>query len=168
MKLDPETCDGLLSRWPVGRLATRTPAGRPHVVPVVFARHAGALFIPLDGKPKSGRPLARVRNVKAHPEASLLLDHYGPDWRTLWWLRVDGHIDVLEGTVPDGAANALRAKYPQYADVPLFHGEPLALRLTPERLRSWCAGPQAEHAAAALTTPAPTPHGPGAREPRGT
>ena len=153
MELDPETCDGLLSRWPVARLATRTPAGRPHAVPVVFARHGGALFIPVDGKPKSGRPLARVRNLRAHPEASLLLDHYAPDWNTLWWLRVDGRVDVLEGVVPDGAAAALCAKYPQYADFPLFRGEPLALRLTPERLRSWCAGREAQRAAATACRP---------------
>jgi PPOX class probable F420-dependent enzyme len=134
----------------VARLATRTPAGRPHAVPVVFARFAGALFVPVDGKPKSGRPLARVRNLRAHPEACLLLDHYAPAWDALWWLRVDGRAEVLEGAgdLPEGAVAALRAKYPQYAEVPLFRGEPTALRLLPERVSSWCAGPEAARAAA--------------------
>jgi PPOX class probable F420-dependent enzyme len=150
MELAAEVCDGLLAHWPVARLATRTPAGRPHAVPVVFARFAGALFVPVDGKPKSGRPLARVRNLRAHPEACLLLDHYAPAWDALWWLRVDGRAEVLEGAgdLPEGAVAALRAKYPQYAEVPLFRGEPTALRLLPERVSSWCAGPEAARAAA--------------------
>lgn len=148
MELPPETCDGLLERWPVARLATLTPGGLPHLLPVVFARFAGALFVPVDGKPKSGRPLARIRNLRAHPRASLLLDHYARDWDTLWWLRLDGRAEVLEGAVPDGACEALRAKYPQYATVPLFRGAPLAVRVEPERVASWCAGPDAARAAA--------------------
>lgn len=114
-------------------------------MPVVFARHAGALWSPVDAKPK--RPdvpdLARVRHVRANPEVSLLLDHYDEDWRRLWWLRVDGRASVVEGASADtaAAAAALRAKYPQYARTPLFRDDdaPLLLRIEGQQLRSWAA-----------------------------
>ncbi len=129
----------------MARLGTRAPSGRPHLVPVVFARHAGVLWSPVDAKPK--RPdvseLARVRHVRAHPEVTLLLDHYDEDWRRLWWLRVDGHASVVEGASgdADAAAAALRAKYPQYARTPVFRDPdaPLLLRIEAERVRSWAA-----------------------------
>lgn len=129
----------------MARLGTRAPSGRPHLVPVVFARHANALWSPVDAKPK--RPdapeLARVRHVRAHPEVSVLLDHYDPDWQRLWWLRIDGRARLVAGAGDEAqaAAAALRAKYPQYARTPLFRGgrAPQLLRIEVERVRSWAA-----------------------------
>lgn len=155
MELPAQTADGLLARWPVARLATLGPDGRPHLVPIVFAPHGGRLWSPIDAKPKAGGELARVRHVRARPAVSLLLDHYDADWRALWWLRLDGRAEVVEGRDPGGDAElaavaaALRAKYPQYAGTPLFGGEPRLLRIAPVRVVSWCAGPAALAAAAA-------------------
>jgi PPOX class probable F420-dependent enzyme len=138
----------------VAHLATLCPDGRPHQVPIVFAVVGGALWSPIDGKPKAGGEPARVRNIRGQPAASVLLDDYGPDWRQLWWLRVDGRARVMEGGRLAGSGElasveaALRAKYPQYGDVPLFRGAPMLLRIAVERLRSWCAGPAAREAAA--------------------
>ena len=42
-----------------------------------------------------------------------------------------------------GAVGALRAKYPQYADVPLFLGRPTALAIRIVDARGWCASPAA-------------------------
>ena len=149
MELTQEIAEALLERWPVARLATLAPDGRPHLVPVVFARHDGHLWSPVDAKPKGSHELARVRNVRARPQVCLLLDHYDAAWRHLWWLRVDGRAAVVEGLDPNADAElgpvaaALRAKYPQYAEVPLFRGTPLVMRVAVERVRSWCAGPAA-------------------------
>ena len=54
---------------------------------------------------------------------------------------MDGRAEVLEGRPLPTVAAALREKYPQYDDVPVFAGEPVAVRLTPERVVSWRAGP---------------------------
>ncbi len=149
MKLPVDICESLLERHPVARLATLGPAGSPHLVPVVFVRHGGDLWTPIDGKPKSGGELVRVRNVRKNPAVALLLDDYDADWSRLWWLRVDGRAAVVEGRHPQSdpeiaeVAAALRAKYPQYDDVPLFRAEPLLLRITVVRVRSWCAGREA-------------------------
>ena len=129
----------LLDTWPVARLATLSPDGRPHLVPVVFGRHEGALWSPIDGKPKSGRTPARVRNVEHDPRVALLLDRYGADWRLLWWIRIDARAAVVRTTSP--AEASLRAKYPQYREVPLQAGEPLWLQIEPERTASWYASP---------------------------
>lgn len=159
MKLEAALVDALLERWPVARLATLGPVG-PRQVPVVFGRAGGALWSPVDGKPKAGGELARVRHVRADPRVSLLLDHYAEDWRCLWWVAVSGRAGVVEP--PDasadrevaGAVAALRAKYPQYASVPLLRPPATLLRIEPLRVRSWCASPEAlAKASASLELP---------------
>lgn len=148
MELPEETVDRVLESWPVARLATAGPDG-PHLVPIVFARAGGCLWSPVDGKPKRGGELARVRNLLAEPRAALLIDRYDPDWSRLWWLRVDVEAAVVRPADPvadvrvAGAERALLAKYPQYEEVPLLGEPPTLLRLTPGRVSSWCAGPEA-------------------------
>jgi PPOX class probable F420-dependent enzyme len=123
----------------VGRLATVTAAGEPHVVPVCFAAAGGRLWTAVDAKPKATRALRRLENVRARGRASLLVDHYEEDWSRLWWIRVDGAAVVHEtGPEADAALDALAAKYEPYrANRP---AGPL-IALTPERWRSWSAVP---------------------------
>jgi PPOX class probable F420-dependent enzyme len=124
-----------LETWPVARLATIRPDGRPHLVPVVFAHVAGALWSPIDGKPKAAGPIARVRNIAREPRVSLLMDQYDDDWRRLWWLRIDGRATLVRGD--DAVEAALLAKYPQYREVPLYTAEPLLIRIEPTDLTTW-------------------------------
>jgi PPOX class probable F420-dependent enzyme len=136
-RLTEDEIERLLDAWPVARLATVAPDGRPHLVPIVFARHAGRLWSPVDGKRKQGGRLARLANVAAEPRVAVLLDHYDADWRRLWWIRVDGRAELGGGDAAVEAA--LRAKYPQYRETPLYAGEPALLRIEPERVTSWAA-----------------------------
>jgi len=97
---------------PVGRLATVTPAGTPHVVPVCFVLVGSRIFTATDGKPKTTRALQRFDNVRANPSASLLVDHWDDDWSQLWWVRADGPAHVVEeGPELDDGIEALREKY---------------------------------------------------------
>ena len=99
----------------VARLATTTPSGRPHVVPVCFAPAGDTMYSAVDGKPKSTRALQRLANLRAHPDAALLIDHYDEDWTTVWWVRLDVVGRVLDpGAEQDRALAALRDKYEQY------------------------------------------------------
>jgi PPOX class probable F420-dependent enzyme len=136
---------------PIARFATRGRDGAPRVVPVVFAWDGARAWSPIDGKPKRAGELARERDVVAEPRVALLLDRWDPDWRTLWWIRVDGDAEVVPlaagGEAAERAARALRAKHPQYATTPLFSGEPRLLSIRARRLVSWCAGPDAVAAA---------------------
>ena len=74
----------------------------------------------MDAKPKSTLALRRLANVRAHPHASLLVDHYDDgDWSALWWVRVDGVAGVVDdGPDRDRAVAALVAKYEQYRRTP--------------------------------------------------
>lgn len=136
-QLDDARIEQVLDTWPVARLATLAPDGRAHLVPIVFARAGGALWSPIDGKPKSTAAVARLRNLARDPRATLLLDHYDPDWTRLWWLRLDATAAIVAGHAE--AERALRTKYPQYRETPLFRGDPTLIRLTPVEVRSWAA-----------------------------
>ena len=144
MKLPEEVVEWLLDRWPIARLATVGARGRPHQVPIVFARVGERLWSPVDGKPKAAGELARVRNIDRTPEVSLLLDDYSADWTRLWWLRVEAIAKVVRPIDLDAdeiaaPLTALRAKYPQYGAVPPLRAPFTLLALEPDRIESWCA-----------------------------
>lgn len=149
MPLPQALIDERLEGWPVARLATATESGRPHLVPIVFARAAGRLWSPIDGKPKGGGEPARLRHLRGHPEVSLLLDEYDADWTRLWWIRIDARAEVLEvgeapgrdrrgGAIGDAIA-ALESKYPQYAEVPVLRPPATLIAFEPVRIVSWGA-----------------------------
>ena len=143
MELERAAVERILAEWPVARLATLSPDGAPQLVPIVFAQSAGALWSPIDGKPKREGELARVRNIRRDPRVCLLLDEYDADWSRLWWLRLDGRAELVAAAAPAAraAAEALRAKYPRYASgvTPLTRGEPQLIRIAIERSSSWRA-----------------------------
>ena len=128
----------------VARLATADADGRPHVIPVCFVfadlGHNGeGIYIVLDRKPKSTglTRLRRVRNILANPQASLVVDHYDEDWRSLRYILATCDASLLNGDEPEAAAAvaALREKYPQYCDMDL-DGNPV-IKLTPTRFTPW-------------------------------
>jgi PPOX class probable F420-dependent enzyme len=119
---------------PVARLATVSADGAPHLVPIVFAVDGDTIYSAVDGKPKRSRNLRRLANIAAEPRVSVLVDAYSPDWSRLWWVRADGSCTVVDSS--ERAAAALRAKYPQYRQVPL-DGPFLHIAVT--RWSSWDA-----------------------------
>lgn len=107
---------------PVGRLATRGPGDRLDLVPFVYAWLPGAgpygrLVSAVDHKPKAHGRLQRFENVAAHPEVTVLVDHYEDDWAALWWVRLRGSgREVMgEGSRAE-AIDALVAKYRHYRE----------------------------------------------------
>ena len=131
-------------------LATIALSGRARLVPVCFVvgRDDAAgrirLYSPLDDKPKSmvdPRGLARVRDVLARPDVTLLVDRWSEDWDRLGWLRLEATADLLEpgpgsaSAEHDDAVTDLRAKYPHYARHRLE--ERPILRFRVDRAVSW-------------------------------
>lgn len=123
---------------PFAVLATHGPESRLDLVPCCFALDPadGALVTAVDHKPKRHQRLARLANVAADPNVSLLADHRDPDdWSTLWWIRVQGTGRVVEsGPEHERAVAALMAKYTQYRDRP--PSGPV-IRITPRRWTGW-------------------------------
>ncbi|ADB35439.1 pyridoxamine 5'-phosphate oxidase-related FMN- binding protein [Kribbella flavida DSM 17836] len=93
-------------------LATTGSDLRPHLVPVTFTLTDDVVVVAVDHKPKTTRNLRRLRNLTENPKATLLVDHYSPDWTHLWWIRAD----CTAAVVPTHPTDGLAAKYPQYAE----------------------------------------------------
>jgi PPOX class probable F420-dependent enzyme len=125
------------TRSPIARLATVTPDGIPHLVPVVFAVEGDVVYTAVDAKPKTTMRLRRITNIERNPQVSLLVDHYAEDWTQLWWVRADGVAAIhRDGETMHTAYRLLRAKYPQYQSVPL-NGPVIAVAV--RRWSSWPA-----------------------------
>lgn len=129
--------DTSLPSWarhaPVARLAT-VDGNRPHLVPVVFWATDGHLFVPIDGKRKSGARLKRIRNIENNPAVAVLVDDYSNEWSRLRWTRIDGRADVV--AIDDRIRTGLAAKYPQYQHIAIGS---TAIRIKIERVASWSA-----------------------------
>ena len=90
----------------VAHFATADAAGVPHVVPVCFAIEGDSVYIAIDRKPKSGRPLKRLRNIAENPHVTLTADHYDDeDWTRLRWVMVRGRAALLEEGAEHAAAH---------------------------------------------------------------
>jgi PPOX class probable F420-dependent enzyme len=113
--VDETTMRARVAAAEVGRLATVTADGRPHLVPCCFAVSGDIVYSAVDQKPKSTRHLQRLTNLRGNPHAALLVDHYADDWSSLWWVRADGTGRILDAG-PDfvHAIALLVAKYDQY------------------------------------------------------
>lgn len=133
--VDVETARSRVAQAPVGRLATVTAQGRPHIVPCCFVLEGERIYTAVDAKAKSTVDLRRLDNVRSHPEVALLVDHYDEDWADLWWVRVDGTAVVREsGAERHDALVALATKYRQYRET-VPPGPVIAVEIT--RWRWW-------------------------------
>jgi PPOX class probable F420-dependent enzyme len=133
--MDPSLARQRVHEASVGRLATITSSGRPHLVPCCFALCDDTAYTAVDAKPKSTLALRRVDNLVGNPAVSLLVDHYEEDWSALWWVRLDGTGRVVESpTESEAAKRALIGKYPQYRTVAI-PGPMIALEI--ETWRAW-------------------------------
>jgi hypothetical protein len=83
--------------------------------------------------------LARVRDIRADPRVTVLVDRWAEVWTQLAWLRCSGVASIVEPGVSvadrEAAITALRAKHPQYASHDL-ETRPL-VRIAIERADSW-------------------------------
>jgi PPOX class probable F420-dependent enzyme len=103
----------------VARLASVTQAGRPHIVAITFVLDGNRVYSAVDAKPKTTTSLARLRNIRANPLVAVLADHYDEDWSALWWVRADGHAEILdEPRLMSRPIQLLAGRYPQYRENP--------------------------------------------------
>ncbi len=118
--MEPDEARTLVASARVARLATVNPGLGVDVVPITFALLEGDRVVSIvDQKPKSTTRLRRLANIRAHPEVTVLVDHYEDDWERLWWVRVRGTATVItDGPAFDEALEALTDRYPQYVAAP--------------------------------------------------
>lgn len=129
----------------VAHLTTVDAAGLPSLVPICYATDGRTIYSALDAKPKRVAPTAlrRVRNILDHPAVALLVDDYAEEWTRLSYLLVHGTAALLspDHTEHQHAVTLLRAKYPQYAAMPIEEQPVIAIR--PQAARFWASAPDA-------------------------
>jgi PPOX class probable F420-dependent enzyme len=129
----PESVRALLERERRGALTTLDPDGSGHSVPVVFVVIGAEIVAPIDRKPKTGRALTRVKNIKRDARVTVLVDHWDEDWTRLAWVMVQARA-VIEPDTPPEIVQALNARYHQYEP----DEQPEALiRMRPTKLTWW-------------------------------
>ena len=127
--------EGYLRTKERGFLATM---GReePTVIPVCFAYESGKIYSAIDAKPKSGRRLARVKNIERNPRVAFIIDTYSDDWRRLSYLLVHGKASLVgDPSEESRARELLLSKYPQYRWLGLDGSR--TIRVTIESLKFW-------------------------------
>jgi len=124
----------------VGHLATSDKSGQPHVVPVCFVFDGTVFFSPIDEKPKRTAPqkLKRLKNIRANPRVSLVIDRYDEDWTKLGYVLVFGTARILSrGEKHRQAVRLLRRKHRQYRSMAIQERPMIVIR--PSRVITWGA-----------------------------
>jgi len=129
----PESVRALFERERRGVLTTLDPDGSGHSVPMVYVVRGNEIVSPIDHKPKTGRVLARVRNIERDARVTVLVDQWDEDWTRLAWVMVRA-MAVIEPDAPPDVVQSLNARYQQYAP----DERPDALiRIRPTKLTWW-------------------------------
>lgn len=127
------------ARARVGRFAT-SDGRRPSLVPVCFVLLGETIYHAIDAKPKSvpATRLRRIANIRANPNATLLVDHYDEDWSRLWFSLARGRARLLtDGVEHRRAILALRRKYAQYRSTFPLTADALVIALDVRRVTRW-------------------------------
>jgi PPOX class probable F420-dependent enzyme len=132
----------LLDRSRIAHLATADGQGRPHVIPLCYARMGEVIVFVVDEKPKrAGKTLKRMRNIAENPAVALVVDVYDEDWRRLEYALLHGRAEVVEDSGErQRAVEALRERYPQYRSMALDAPHNQVVRITPARVHHWRFG----------------------------
>lgn len=136
MRLNAHQARARFAAARVARLATVTTAGRPHIVPIVFAVAGDTVYTAVDAKPKSTTALRRLANIGANPEVAVLADFYDENWSRLWWVRADGVARTVTGDEQRRGLELLTARYSVYVTQPP-PGPVLTIEVT--RWSGWAA-----------------------------
>jgi PPOX class probable F420-dependent enzyme len=117
----------------LGRVATVAADGRPHVVPVMYAFADGAFWFSSDPGDR------KARNLRAHPQAALVVDEPPP---VKAGVTVSGPATVIE----DGEAFELAQDHLAAAGAGgkrrRAPGEQVYVRLQPDDVASWKVEPE--------------------------
>ncbi len=132
--------ESYLRRRERGFLATMGKDG-PTVIPLCFAYESGKIYSAIDKKPKSGRRLARVRNIERNPQVAFIVDNYSEDWRRLTYLLVHGRASLVKSSSEEvKARELLLTKYPQYRSLGLDDSR--VILVTIEKFKFWKFHPE--------------------------
>ena len=122
-----------IARERVCRVATASPEGQPHLVPVCHVLAGNKIYI------GSGDEGAKVRNLMANPRITVTIDLYSEHWASLKGVMVQGRAKLIErGPAFQRARRRLYQKYPQYArEAAISPSDSVIIEITPTHVFTW-------------------------------
>lgn len=112
----------------VGRLATISPSGLPHVVPVGYVYHAGLFWIAVD------YDTAKYRNLLKNNRVAFVVDVYRPNRAVM----VQGNAEIIERGPEFREIYAIfHKKFSWVRADPWTEGEAPFLKINPHKKASW-------------------------------
>lgn len=131
LSLSVEELDAYLAERRAARVATVGADGTPHVVPLWFVWHGGALFL----NSTLGNPT--VENMLRTGTAAAVIDD-GDEYEELRGVVLRGEVERLGETAPSDVERAWSDKYMGGGEVPYRRWRNRTwFRLTPVRTASW-------------------------------
>ncbi len=121
-------------RWArVGRVATVSAEGVPHLVPVCHVLAGQKLYF------GSGNDATKVRNLKANPRITVTVDEYSDHWAGLKGAMIQGRARLIErGPEFTRFRDLLYEKYQQYPkEAALATSDSVIVEVTPTRVFTW-------------------------------
>jgi PPOX class probable F420-dependent enzyme len=128
-----------LTRKLLGRLATASPNGQPHVVPVWFLWEDGAAWI------SSYRSTRKVIDLERNPKCALVVDVEGAEGG-LTAVMLEGRAELVS-TPPETVKGRIERVYTKYLGPEgvlekdpqewLNSPENVLVKLTPTRIKAW-------------------------------
>jgi nitroimidazol reductase NimA-like FMN-containing flavoprotein (pyridoxamine 5'-phosphate oxidase superfamily) len=115
----------------LGRLATTTPHGAPHVVPVCYVYDKGNLWVAVD------YGTGKLRNLRAHRVAAIVVDTLNPNRG----LMIQGNTDIIESGTEYRAIYALfYRRFSWVRSDPWSEMEAPFVKISPTAKYSWGLG----------------------------
>ena len=117
----------------VCRVATASPDGEPHVVPVCHVLAGDKIYF------GSGKEAGKVANLQKNPRIAITIDLYSDDWSQLKGILVHGTAALVErGPRFKQARDRLYEKYPQYREeAALATSDSVIVEVTPTKVFTW-------------------------------
>ena len=131
LSLTEDELEAFLTEQHTVRVATVGPDGAPHVVPLWFVWHDGALFL----NSTLGNPT--VENMARTGTASAVIDD-GHTYDVLRGVVLTGPVERIDGSPPPQVERTWSHKYLGGGELPYRQWKNrIWLRLVPQRIASW-------------------------------
>jgi PPOX class probable F420-dependent enzyme len=117
----------------VCRVATASPDGMPHLVPVCPVVADGKIYF------ASGNDGRKALNLAANPRVAVTIDLYSDDWNHIKGVMVQGRATLhAKGPRFRKVRALLYRKYPQYAsDAAIDESDSVVVEVMPSRVFVW-------------------------------
>ena len=116
----------------VMRVATVDSDGVPHNVPVCPVLDKDRIYFGTE------REARKIRNIKANPRVTVVLDEYTEAWDYLRGVMIQGKARIVTAAEFRRLRKQIYAKYPQYeTQAALGERDSVIVEIKPERKFSW-------------------------------